>query len=62
MTILIPKKNVIYKMKCTIMDKKIDNNSIYIPIKILDMLEYAENLKYDDIPKYDYLNLLLKTL
>tara|TARA_R110002012_G_scaffold90277_1_gene220851 strand:- start:1983 stop:2801 length:819 start_codon:yes stop_codon:yes gene_type:complete len=56
------KINAIYKMKCKLIDKKMDKNSIYIPVKIVDMLEYAENLKYDDIPKYDYLNLLLKTL
>ena len=33
-----------------------------MPEKIVEMLEYVENLSYEETPSYDYLYFLLKTL
>ena len=39
-------------------EKKCEN----MPEKLIEMLEYAENLSYEETPSYDYLYFLIKTL
>lgn len=49
----------IYKLKKTFI---IDQQCQQLPNKILDMLEYVEKIKYDEIPNYEYLYFLIKTI
>ena len=50
--ILKLKKNFLYIMR----------ENIEIPIKLIELLEYAENLSYQEEPDYEFISFLLKTL
>jgi len=36
--------------------------NIEIPIKLIELLEYVENLSYEEEPDYEFISFLLKTL
>ena len=49
----------VYNIKKNITYEKICSNISY---KIKDMLDYVYNLKYEELPSYEYLSFLLTTI
>jgi serine/threonine protein kinase len=56
------KENVIYKIKNNYLNFQNLKINTTIPIKLTELLEYLENLSYNETPNYDYILFLIKTL
>lgn len=54
------KENQILKLKTDFLDIMRENKDIHI--KLFELLEYVENLSYEEEPDYEFISFLLKTL
>ena len=56
------KENMVYKIKKKFLTTLKLNQFIKVPDKLIQLLEYLENLTYYEVPNYEFIYFLIKTL